>query len=287
MAKAKTIYTCTECGGQTLKWQGQCPHCRAWNTLVETIAGESSGVALPVARRTSKCRSCADVEAREEPRRPTGIGEFDRVLGGGLVQGAVVLVGGDPGIGKSTLLLQALAMHVRDAARAVRERRGIARAGRAARAARLGCRCDGAASCWPKPARENPGRAGARRSPRSRSIDSVQTVYRSAAVRARSVARCANARRSWCATPRKPAPPCSWSATSPRRARSPARACSSTWSTRCCISKARRIRFRVLRAFKNRFGAVNELGVFAMAERGLQGSAQSVGDLPVRQHARR
>ncbi len=108
MAKAKTIYACTECGGQTSKWQGQCPHCQAWNTLVESVAEAPapkrfSGLAAP-----SQIVMLSDVEAAEDARIATGIGEFDRVLGGGLVPGAVVLIGGDPGIGKSTLLLQAL-----------------------------------------------------------------------------------------------------------------------------------------------------------------------------------
>src|SRR5947207_1741598 len=85
MAKEKTSFTCTECGGSSPRWLGRCPHCEAWNTLVET-----------------------DIEASEVDRTPTGIGELDRVLGGGIVEGGVVLIGGDPGIGKSTLLLQAL-----------------------------------------------------------------------------------------------------------------------------------------------------------------------------------
>ena len=110
MAKAKTVYTCTEGGGQTLKWQGQCPHCTAWNTLVETIAEKSAGSRYQSVAASSTLQKLGDVDASEEPRRPTGIGELDRVLGGGLVTGAVVLLGGDPGIGKSTLLLQALAI---------------------------------------------------------------------------------------------------------------------------------------------------------------------------------
>ena len=111
MAKAKTIYSCTECGGQVPKWQGQCPHCSAWNTLVESIAesslaGKNRFNALAV---SSIVQTLAEVDAVEVPRTSTGIAEFDRVLGGGLVSGGVVLIGGDPGIGKSTLLLQALA----------------------------------------------------------------------------------------------------------------------------------------------------------------------------------
>jgi DNA repair protein RadA/Sms len=112
MAKPKSIYSCTECGGQTLKWQGQCPHCQAWNTLVEAVveqgarAGTNRFASLG---GTSEVVSLADVQADDFPRLPTLIDEFDRVLGGGLVEGGVVLIGGDPGIGKSTLLLQAAA----------------------------------------------------------------------------------------------------------------------------------------------------------------------------------
>jgi DNA repair protein RadA/Sms len=108
MAKAKTIYACTECGGQTLKWQGQCPHCQAWNTLVESIAEPQAPRRFAALAQPSQVVALSEVEAAEEKRLATGIGEFDRVLGGGLVPGAVILLGGDPGIGKSTLLLQAL-----------------------------------------------------------------------------------------------------------------------------------------------------------------------------------
>ena len=108
MARAKSLYTCTECGGQSSKWQGQCPHCMAWNTLLEGVAETAATHRYNALAVTSKVQSLGEVEAQEVPREPTGIAEFDRVLGGGLVQGAVVLIGGDPGIGKSTLLLQAL-----------------------------------------------------------------------------------------------------------------------------------------------------------------------------------
>lgn len=112
MAKQKSIYSCTECGAQVPKWQGQCPGCNAWNTLVETVfeapkAGAHRFESL--APGTPKLQTLSDIDAREAARLPTGLSEFDRALGGGLVAGGVVLIGGDPGIGKSTLLLQALA----------------------------------------------------------------------------------------------------------------------------------------------------------------------------------
>ena len=98
MAKAKSIYTCTECGGQAVKWQGQCPHCTAWNTLVETVAETVSSGAnrFTAIAGKSKLQRLSEVEAHEESRVPTGIAEFDRVLGGGLVRGAVVRGSGAP-----------------------------------------------------------------------------------------------------------------------------------------------------------------------------------------------
>lgn len=109
MSKSNLSYVCSECGGHTLKWQGQCPTCSAWNTLEGTVSPPARGAA---ARRAGyagerKGRSLADVQQSDVERVSTGIAEFDRVLGGGLVTGSVVLIGGDPGIGKSTLLLQA------------------------------------------------------------------------------------------------------------------------------------------------------------------------------------
>ena len=111
MAKEKTVYTCTECGGTSPRWLGKCPHCEAWNTLIETVpeVGSASGKnRFAALARSTPIAVLADIEAAEVARTPTGIDELDRVLGGGIVEGAVVLIGGDPGIGKSTLLLQAV-----------------------------------------------------------------------------------------------------------------------------------------------------------------------------------
>jgi DNA repair protein RadA/Sms len=109
MKAAKTVFYCTECGNETPKWAGKCPACGAWNTLVEqpvqsvkkTGAQKGSSVGT-----MHKPRPISDLETTEELRFPTGMGELDRVLGGGAVKGSLVLVGGSPGIGKSTLMLQ-------------------------------------------------------------------------------------------------------------------------------------------------------------------------------------
>lgn len=109
MAKAKTLYVCGDCGAHHLKWQGQCPDCGAWNSLVEAPATAGSSMAAgrgQYAGETARAR-LADVSVGHQSRVSTGLTELDRVLGGGLVAGSVNLIGGDPGVGKSTLLLQA------------------------------------------------------------------------------------------------------------------------------------------------------------------------------------
>ena len=111
-SRAKTVYACAECGQTSPKWLGQCPACKRWNTMQEEVVAPepargapARGWGVAAAARPIPLR---EVEAREESRQRTGIGELDRVLGGGVVPGALVLLGGDPGIGKSTLLLAAL-----------------------------------------------------------------------------------------------------------------------------------------------------------------------------------
>ena len=109
MAKARTAYLCSACGAHSVKWAGQCPECGAWNTLSETALAASRTPSGPAAVATPLGALAADVEARHS----TGFDEFDRVLGGGLVPGAVTLLGGDPGVGKSTLLQQVSARLMR------------------------------------------------------------------------------------------------------------------------------------------------------------------------------
>jgi DNA repair protein RadA/Sms len=107
MPKVKTFYQCQTCGYTSPKWLGKCPDCGTWNSLVEERK-ETSRVSLTTHFRKSEPQLLSSIKAGDEQRTSTGIKELDRVLGGGVVTGSVVLVGGDPGIGKSTLLLQAL-----------------------------------------------------------------------------------------------------------------------------------------------------------------------------------
>jgi DNA repair protein RadA/Sms len=114
MPKVRTVYRCAECGGSSPKWLGRCPACEAWGTLIEEVDEERTMPTLPP---PSKPQLMADVDLGDWARQSTGIGELDRVLGGGLVPGSVTLVGGEPGIGKSTLLLQMLSGVARSGAR--------------------------------------------------------------------------------------------------------------------------------------------------------------------------
>jgi len=114
VSKTRIIYVCTECGAQASKWSGQCGDCGAWNTLQETVATPPAKAGMKPAgyagAAAGEIRNLAEVDAAAEIRQSCGNGELDRVLGGGLVQGSVTLIGGDPGIGKSTLLLQVQAV---------------------------------------------------------------------------------------------------------------------------------------------------------------------------------
>ncbi len=119
MARTRTVYLCQSCGGETLKWQGRCPHCGSWNTLTEQRAERTGADARTAVPGRALAFEKLSGPVTRPPRLKTGIGELDRPLGGGLVPGSVVLLGGDPGIGKSTLVLQALAAMARCGGRAL------------------------------------------------------------------------------------------------------------------------------------------------------------------------
>src|ERR1700722_6341546 len=136
MPKPATQYSCQACGAISARWLGRCTGCSAWNTLVEEVVPTKT--ARVAAARASEVRAIADIDVDHAARISTGIGELDRVLGGGAVLGAVTLVGGAPGVGKSTLLMQALAGLARGGHRALYVSGEESAAQTAARAKRLG-----------------------------------------------------------------------------------------------------------------------------------------------------
>jgi DNA repair protein RadA/Sms len=270
MAKAKTVYTCTECGGQTPKWQGQCPSCNAWNTLVETIAEAPSASRFASLAQTAGLQKLADVEAAEVPRHPTGIVEFDRVLGGGLVPGGVVLIGGDPGIGKSTLLLQTLC-HIGGRQRVVYVSGEESAQQIAMRAKRLGLD----ASPVELLAEINLEKIVAilqTHKPDVAVIDSIQTVYsealQSAPGSVAQVREC-SAQLTRLAKQLGITVILVGHVTKEGSLAGP-RVLEHIVDTVLYFEGDPNSSFRLVRAFKNRFGAVNELGVFAMTEKGLR-----------------
>jgi DNA repair protein RadA/Sms len=274
MAKAKSVYICTECGTSEPKWQGQCPGCMAWNTLVESVAETAStnryankfkGLAA-----TGQLQKLSTVEAADIERQPTSITEFDRVLGGGLVAGGVILIGGDPGIGKSTLLLQVLC-HLGKTSQAIYVSGEESPQQIAMRAKRLGLD----ASEIDLLAEINLEKILATlqsNKPNIAVIDSIQTVYSEALQSAPgSVAQVRE---------------CSAQLTrlakqlgitvilvghvTKEGALAGPRVLEHIVDTVLYFEGDQNSSFRLIRAFKNRFGAVNELGVFAMTEKGLK-----------------
>jgi len=269
MAKQKTVYSCTECGGQTSKWQGQCPHCQAWNTLVETIAEKTVSRFSPVSN-VGAVQNLSEIEAQEEPRYPTGVAELDRVLGGGLVQGGVVLLGGDPGIGKSTLLLQALA-HM-STNRNVLYVSGEESAQQVAlRAKRLALNVE-AVHLFAEIQLEKIQAVLAERKPAVAVIDSIQTIYsealQSAPGSVAQVRECA----AQLTRLAKASGICIILVghVTKEGALAGPRVLEHMVDTVLYFEGDTHSSFRMIRAFKNRFGAVNELGVFAMSEKGLR-----------------
>jgi len=270
MAKAKTVYTCTECGGQTLKWQGQCPHCNAWNTLVESIA-EKTASRYQVAAQSSRLQKLAEIEAQEEPRRPTGIDELDRVLGGGLVRGAVVLLGGDPGIGKSTLLLQAMSL-MSGSCNAVYVSGEESVQQIALRAKRLAVGAE-RLNLLAEIQLEKVLSVLAAQKPDVAVIDSIQTIYsealQSAPGSVAQVRECAAQLTRYAKT--SGATLLLVGHVTKEGALAGPRVLEHMVDAVLYFEGDTHSSFRLVRATKNRFGAVNELGVFAMTDRGLRG----------------
>jgi len=265
--KAKTAYVCSECGASALQWFGSCPSCGAAGSLTETIAERGS---RPV-RSSSPTVALADVQPRDLERIATGIGELDRALGGGLVRGQVALLGGDPGIGKSTLLLQALSTFSAEVLYLTGEE-SVEQV--ALRARRLALEAAGVRLL----AETQLERVlGALESARVRVavIDSIQTLWsenlQSAPGSVAQVRECAaqltrHAKRTGTAL-------FIVGHVTKEGAIAGPRVLEHIVDTVLYFEGDPHSAFRLVRAAKNRFGAVNELGVFAMTEKGLRGVA--------------
>ena len=274
MAKAKTVYTCTECGASAPKWMGQCPGCGQWQTLVETIA-ESAALSTnryAALAASGKLQRLSEINPREEPRQATGIEEFDRVLGGGLVEGGVVLIGGDPGIGKSTLLLQALA-RLSEAGHPVLYVSGEESGEQVAlRARRLQVEA-GHMQLLAEISLEKILATLDREKPAVAVIDSIQTVYsealQSAPGSVAQVRECA----AQLTRVAKQSGICVILVghVTKEGALAGPRVLEHIVDTVLYSEGDTHSAFRLVRAVKNRFGAVNELGVFAMTDKGLKG----------------
>ena len=279
--KAKTAYVCSECGASFGKWQGQCGECGVWNTLSEFVIEPASAASKPGAARhggwagradAAKVTALKDVGTAAEVRVSSGIGELDRVLGGGLVQGSVVLVGGDPGIGKSTLLLQALAsLSARLPSLYVTGEESLAQV--AGRAQRLGLPLDDlhalAETCIEKILGQVSQSASP---PRVLVADSIQTIWTeqlTAAPGSVSQVRESAARLVRYAKETGTSVFLVGHVTKEGGIAGP-RVLEHMVDAVLYFEGESGSRFRVLRAFKNRFGAVNELGVFAMTDKGLK-----------------
>ncbi len=307
MASPKTTYTCNECGASSPRWLGKCPGCGAWNTLVESVAEAPAGsgrnrlgTAFSALAPSDEVRPLAAIEAVDVARTPTGQAELDRVLGGGIVEGGVVLIGGDPGIGKSTLLLQALDALQRagmptlsaarppeganappggSAPRAAGERGGTlyvtgeeSGAQVALRAKRLGI-TGSQVNVLAEIQLEKILATLAAQQPAVAVIDSIQTVYSdqltSAPGSVAQVRECAAHLTRWAK-----ASGCAivlvGHVTKDGQLAGP-RVLEHMVDTVLYFEGDTHSSFRLIRAIKNRFGAVNEIGVFAMTERGLKG----------------
>jgi len=277
--KARTAHVCGECGADYNKWQGQCGECGAWNTLSEVVleaAPEARSVAASRrsgwagASEAPKVTALRDVRHHEDARASTGIGELDRVLGGGLVQGSVVLVGGDPGIGKSTLLLQAVTkLAATMPGLYVTGEESLAQV--AGRAARLGLPLDGVHALAETCVERILEHAAAMR-PQLIVADSIQTIWTeslTAAPGSVSQVRESAARLVRFAKETGTAVFLVGHVTKEGGIAGP-RVLEHMVDAVLYFEGESGSRFRVLRAFKNRFGAVNELGVFAMGDKGLR-----------------
>ena len=275
MAKDKSIYTCTECGGTSPKWLGKCPNCEAWNTLIESVAEGTPKNRYATGARgliaSQPVATLSEIEASDVDRQPTGIDELDRVLGGGIVAGGVVLIGGDPGIGKSTLLLQALDSLARNMKTlyVTGEESGAQVALRSRRLGLGGSQVRVLAEIQ----LEKISATIDQEAPAVCVIDSIQTVYSdqlsSAPGSVAQVRECA-AQLTRLAKSSGTTIILVGHVTKEGALAGP-RVLEHIVDTVLYFEGDTHSSFRLVRAIKNRFGAVNEIGVFAMTEKGLKG----------------
>jgi DNA repair protein RadA/Sms len=269
MAKAKTAYVCAECGASALQWFGSCPSCGTAGTLTETAV--EKGASHRYAAEATKAVTLEAVDAKELERIPSGQAELDRALGGGLVAGQVALLGGDPGIGKSTLLLQAL--HAVSQALPTLYVSGEESADQIALRARRLALQSGSLRLLAETQLERVLATLESAKPRVAVIDSIQTLWsdtlQSAPGSVAQVRECAaqltrHAKRSGIAL-------LLIGHVTKEGAIAGPRVLEHIVDTVLYFEGDPHSSFRLVRAVKNRFGAVNELGVFAMTEKGLRG----------------
>ena len=275
MAKPKTLYQCNDCGAQASKWAGQCGDCGAWNSMSEVLA-----VVSPASRTArfagytgeagTQVQMLSEVKSGSEARVSVGVDELDRVLGGGLVAGSVVLIGGDPGIGKSTLLLQAMASFA-DSLKALYVTGEESPEQVSVRARRLGVAAD-QVRLLAETSVERIIEHARVETPQVMVIDSIQTLYTEALQSAPgSVAqvRESAAQLVRFAKQTRTALFLVGHVTKEGTLAGP-RVLEHMVDTVLYFEGEPGERYRVIRAIKNRFGAVNELGVFAMTDKGLK-----------------
>jgi DNA repair protein RadA/Sms len=275
MALAKKQFTCNECGGISPRWLGQCPHCMAWNSLQETVAESGAAVRhrFQALTRSQPVATLSELDATDFSHTPTGLEELDRVLGGGIVQGGVVLIGGDPGIGKSTLLLQAIdALSAQMPVLYVSGEESAAQI--ALRSRRLGLSGRRVRVLAEIHLEKILAVIGAEK-PAFCVIDSIQTLYSeqltSAPGSVAQVRECA-AQLTRSAKSSGTTVVLVGHVTKEGALAGP-RVLEHIVDTVLYFEGDTHSSFRLVRAIKNRYGAVNEIGVFAMTERGLKGVA--------------
>ncbi|KZY30152.1 DNA repair protein RadA [Oleiphilus sp. HI0081] len=272
MAKSKTAFVCTECGSDLSKWQGQCPDCGQWNTIQEiklAKQSKSSSTSLGYAGAKSEIKALGSIDLEDQPRFSSGIGEFDRVLGGGLVPGSAILVGGHPGAGKSTLLLQTMC-HLSSS------RDGLYITGEeslqqvALRAKRLGLKAD-VLNMFSETRIESIEEVVQVHKPKVLVVDSIQVMHTEAIESApgsvSQVRECA-ARLTRLAKQTGMVLFLVGHVTKEGAIAGP-KVLEHMIDCSIMLEGSSDTRYRTLRGIKNRFGAVNELGVFAMLEKGL------------------